>query len=854
MKQSRSRTLLRSVARWTRNHLALWLFFAGILDTALLTLVTVLIALPGQRASIVSSLVVLLIVLLALSVIFPIAGRYIDNQDRLAEQDRERRNRAIEQKQVELERIGKLIARGSSKQLPRLSELADDSFGVTPTRYSIAGQSPYIARRKEDDGIRSLLAIPGPPYPFVIVWGTTKVGKSRTLTEAIRAVFHDDSVVVLPRDALSLAEISRFGMESLVQSPPAVVVLDDLGPAGLEALTGDVLDSVRKWGVIAATMTAQRRADAYKTGGEAGAVARAALASASGEYEVPSGAPTGIERAEAERLYPEERFDGSIAETLVGAWELIARYKGSYDSHPVACAVLRAAIDCRRVGLSRPVKESELRKLFPLYLRDIRANLTPDPAKFREAISWLSEPIASQVSLLQRNSASSDAQEWTAFDHAVTADEGGEGNQYRSIPHSCWMELISIVSAQDTFSIGAIAEIRGEMQAATAAFRKASADSHFEQASLAALSLGFILQQAGDFEGARDAYQRGTDLEDNDYSPKAYVGLGLLLEENGRFAEAQRAYEAAINSGHADAAPVAAVGMGSLLADAGDAEGAKKHYLYALESGHPDEAPRAAASLGRLYWEEGDLAKAQTACQIALESGQEDAFPSGALMLGTVLERRGEIARARELWQEALESSHPDAAPIAAVNLGWSFREEDEKKALDYFEQAMRLGDPEQTLAARANVGRLLAKQGDDSGAIIRFKQVLESNNAVYAPAAAFFLGEIYAKQGHFTEARDAYQYAVGSENKNAKTLAATNLGLLLYNDGDTAGAEALWRQALRSHGDSTNVAATNLAELLIEQGNTGEAEILCRQALTSGNPRVASIAQDLLDSMKRNS
>jgi hypothetical protein len=40
-----------------------------------------------------------------------------------------------------------------------------------------------------------------------------------------------------------------------------VVVLDDLDAAGLEALTADVLEQVRQWAVIAATMTARQRTD-----------------------------------------------------------------------------------------------------------------------------------------------------------------------------------------------------------------------------------------------------------------------------------------------------------------------------------------------------------------------------------------------------------------------------------------------------------------------------------------------------------------------------------------------------------------------------------------------------------------
>jgi hypothetical protein len=365
-----------SVARWARGHLALWFLAAGAVATALVTLVPVLIALPGQSDKTISILILAFLVVLVLSIVFPVAGLVVERRDR-AEQERRRLDIAGEREQVRRDRIDQLLARGSSAGLPRMAQLANDVLGATPTRYSIGDNDPYVEQREADAKIRGLLAAPGPPYPFVIVWGTTKAGKSRTLAEALRATFAHDPVVALPRDGQALAELARLGVQDLVERLSAVVILDDLGPGGLEVLTPEVLDQVRRWAVIAATMTAQRRADVLASGGEVGAVARAALAAASGEYELTSGPPTGAEKAEAKRLYPMENFDGSIAETLVGARELIARYKASQDSHPAGCAVVRAAIDARRAGLSRAVTDAELWRLFPAYLHAVQIGLLP---------------------------------------------------------------------------------------------------------------------------------------------------------------------------------------------------------------------------------------------------------------------------------------------------------------------------------------------------------------------------------------------------------------------------------------------------------------------------------------------
>lgn len=167
----------RAVARWARGHLALWIVAATAVDAALLALVAVLISLPGQSGATVSGLILTLLVLLVLSILFPVAGHLVQERERAAGREHERR-----------ERIDRLLAEGSSRRLPQLSELTDDLLGATPTRYSIGGDAPYVARGKADKQIRALLTAPGPPYPFVVVWGTTKAGKSRvwTITELLK--------------------------------------------------------------------------------------------------------------------------------------------------------------------------------------------------------------------------------------------------------------------------------------------------------------------------------------------------------------------------------------------------------------------------------------------------------------------------------------------------------------------------------------------------------------------------------------------------------------------------------------------------------------------------------------------
>src|ERR1022692_480059 len=193
----------RAVALWARRHLGLWIVLATSVEAASLILVSALISLVAPSGVAISGLVLVLLVLLALSVVLPVAGHVVEGRDRTALASQQRSGQ-----------IDRLLVVGSARRPARLSQVTDDQLGATPTRYTMAGQAPYVARPDQDVAIRDMLTAPGPPYPFVIVWGDTKSGKSRTLAEALRAAFirnANDPVVVVPRDGTALAELSRIG-------------------------------------------------------------------------------------------------------------------------------------------------------------------------------------------------------------------------------------------------------------------------------------------------------------------------------------------------------------------------------------------------------------------------------------------------------------------------------------------------------------------------------------------------------------------------------------------------------------------------------------------------------------------
>lgn len=88
---------------------------------------------------------------------------------------------------------------------PTLGELTDGDLGVSRPLPGTDGG--YIARSGFDEEMRSLLALEGPPYPYVIAYGEESAGKTRSAVEALRAQFPAETPVLIPRDGAAVSEL-----------------------------------------------------------------------------------------------------------------------------------------------------------------------------------------------------------------------------------------------------------------------------------------------------------------------------------------------------------------------------------------------------------------------------------------------------------------------------------------------------------------------------------------------------------------------------------------------------------------------------------------------------------------------
>ncbi|MED7928063.1 tetratricopeptide repeat protein [Nonomuraea sp. LP-02] len=842
---------LRRLSLWVRRHRQTWIIAATAVNAGLIALATMLMQLPGQRDSMITFAILVVLVCLVLSVALPLIGRRNEELQRLAE----------ERDQSD-QRVSSLLSYGHAGKLPRLEEVSAEQLGATATRYTHQGRAPYIERSPDDEELRTVLSSPGLPHPFVLVWGATKAGKSRTLAEALFAALPSHTEVLIPVSGQALAELVQAGLPFTADSP-ALVYLDDLTVADLEALTVNVLDVVTNRAVLAATMTAKRRSQALSSGQDITNVARAALARTHNNgdgHQLAFRPPSPSELAQAQELYPDETFRGSIAETLVGGAELIARYRAGQDENPAGYAIVQAAIDARRAGLDRPITGTELKHLFEIYLPRVRAGMRATEAAYQHGLhQWATMPVASQVALLTPSTSvgmsTGDDAAWIVLDHAISADEGiFADHPVRPIPDELWPELISLAAPADAFAISYAAYQRNRIPDAIVAARRAMESPDRDQAAQAAVNLGAMLLQQGDIDGAQEAYQVAIDSDHPDAMPAAAVNLGNLLKQEGGPGDAQAAYRFAMVSGHPDAVPQAAVNLGNLLKQEGDVEGAWMTFQLAIDSGHVDHAPGAAVNLGNLHKQEGDLERARSAYQMAIDSGHPEHAPKAAINQGNLLAQLGDLEGAQVAYQYAYESGHPDASSRGAGMLGVLLLQRgntlEARSALQF---AIDSGHPDYSPIARANLGALLMQEGNIAEARAVSQAAIDSGHANAAPLAAMNMGVLLRRDGDLKKLQEVLQFAAESGHTEVAPRASVDLGIMYMLEGETEKAQAAFERAHDSgHPHHGLGAALNLGTLYIQKGDIENARRILRMVITSGHMQFAPSAAVNLGNLLR--
>jgi tetratricopeptide (TPR) repeat protein len=561
-----------------------------------------------------------------------------------------------------------------------------------------------------------------------------------------------------------------------------VLWLDDLDEARLGRLTPALLDRLRSEVVVVASMTTQRRDRITRGDSDIGRAARLALARAT-EIHL-STELTDEEHDTAEVLYPRERFDHSIGEPLVAADHLTAKFNAGRTDNPVGHALVRAAIDWRRAGLSRPIGTSDLQALYAEYLPSVRAGLEPSDDLYEAGLAWACEPLASHVALLEKVMGDTE-HGFLAFDYLVALLDGQHGYPRREVPPFIWRFIVDTLSEEDALTSGVTAYLRGDRGGAKHIWEALAGGSSVRSGE-AAFNLGVLLGKEGDRDSAMAAYQLAIESGHEEVAPMAAHNFVNLLEEDGAKDSAKAALQLATESGHEEVAPRAAFKLGTLLKREGDKDGARAALQLAIESGHEEVALKAAFDLRELLEEEEGKDGARVALQLAVDSGHDVFASIAAFSLGGLLEEEGDREGARTAYRLAVDSGHDVVAPWAAFSLGALLEKEgDRGGAKGALQLAVDSGHEEVAPQAAFSLGTLLQEEGDKDGARDAYRLAVESGRNVFAADAAFRLGVLLEEEGDKDGARDAYRLAVGSSYRHI-ALPARHRLMMMDHEGTT--------------------------------------------------------------------
>ena len=338
---------------------------------------------------------------------------------------------------------------------PLVRELDPTALGARPAVVDV----PYLERDAEAGAVELLKA--GQP---VLVTGRAMAGKSRMCANILQTHFKD-RVLLQPEPT----EFSGFVASDLPEG--AVVWLNDLNLYLVDDdVRADWLARLRGGGraVLATMRTAEW--ERYQPKDEL------QLPHSSAITEFGLGlVPLTFDADERERLAAEmpdsamaakvQRY--GLGEYLGGAPLFEARYRTGMDNHPRGVALVRAAVDLRRVGLD-PIDRALVERLSVHYLHPhtLRASEAID-----QAWSWALETVQGLPGLIEPTNSVGGSEGATVRAGDFITDHIPDGG----LPEPIWQDLLELsTSAEQAALVGRYAASWGRTVLAVARFRQAA--------------------------------------------------------------------------------------------------------------------------------------------------------------------------------------------------------------------------------------------------------------------------------------------------------------------------------------------------------------------------------------------
>ncbi|MET7606610.1 tetratricopeptide repeat protein [Streptomyces avermitilis] len=360
---------------------------------------------------------------------------------------------------------------------------------------------------------------------------------------------------------------------------------------------------------------------------------------------------------------------------------------------------------------------------------------------------------------------------------------------------------------------------------------------------LAQANLGALLIDRGELERAVELLRSAISSANPLVVPLAEASLGGLFIQQGEFERARELLESAADSDNRFAAQHAQVNLGWLLCQTDEWDQAREILERALGFSNPDVVLRARCLLSGVRAAEGNFEGAVEELQTVVDSGHPGWAPTARADQGIYWAKAGDYRQARAALAEIARSGHPEQGPRAADLLGDVLAAEEEWAGAERaYQEAIDSGHRAWASIARMDLALMLSTLGDERGHAL-LAQIVASNDADQGPRAADLLGDALAAQGDWAGAEAAYQQAIGSGHPRWATVARVNLALMLADIGEIPRAEVLLAEEAATESPLADISRGFLGILHLHQGRIDEGLQLLRQAETSGSAEAVDLA-----------
>lgn len=439
-----------------------------------------------------------------------------------------------------------------------------------------------------------------------------------------------------------------------------------------------------------------------------------------------------------------------LAEYLAAGPKLYDEWQQAWDAgaSPRGAALVAAAVDCTRVGLTEAVPVGLLDEMHGTYL-DRAGGALLRPESLAAAIDWAERRRYGVTSLLLPGKI---AGFYRVFDYLP--DTYLRSTDVNAVPDPIWdlavkyaqgdrKKLYAIATAAENEQVNSVAELvwKELAQAGDGA---------------AAEGLSRVLWRAGN----QGESIRWLQVAVGSNNSNAAFRLGWIYEGRNDLTEAEKWFGIAAEAGHAHAM----LHLAQVLARAGRLSEAESWGRRAAD----ENENQATATLGKILAGAGRLDEAKVFLAKAGDEGDGDALVS----LGVVLDEQGTAEGAEEAWRRALDLGSKFAAGNLALLCA---RQERFTEAESWYRKAIDLELPE----ASRRFGVFLMKRRRNAEAVSRLKQAADEGDSL----AYYYLGLLHYNSGRNSEAEQWLRKAIVAEVDGSFGLLASTLERLGRDD-----------------------------------------------------------------------